>query len=51
MSNRSWIELETGRFPLLRLGRWPGGAKSALAVTGDVDALTIWDYALRFFGH
>ena len=44
-------ELETGRFPLLRLGRWPGGAKSALAVTGDVDALTIWDYALRFLGH
>ena len=43
-------ELETGRFPLLRLGRWPDGAKSALAVTGDVDALTIWDYALRFLG-
>jgi peptidoglycan/xylan/chitin deacetylase (PgdA/CDA1 family) len=43
-------ELETGRAPLLRLGRWPGGARSALAITGDVDALTIWDYALRFVG-
>jgi Polysaccharide deacetylase len=43
-------ELEAGPFPLLRLGRWPNGARSALAVTGDVDALTIWDYALRFFG-
>jgi hypothetical protein len=43
-------QIEAGGFPLLRLGRWPGGAKSALALTGDVDALTIWDYASRFFG-
>jgi len=43
-------ELEGGRFPLLRLGRWPDGARSALSVTGDVDALTVWDYALRFLG-
>ena len=43
-------QLETGPFPILRQGRWPDGAKSALAVTGDVDALTIWDYALRFLG-
>jgi peptidoglycan/xylan/chitin deacetylase (PgdA/CDA1 family) len=43
-------ELEIGRTPLLRLGRWPGGARNALAITGDVDALTIWDYALRFVG-
>jgi hypothetical protein len=43
-------ELETGRSPLLRFGRWPGGARSALSVTGDVDALTIWDYASRFIG-
>lgn len=39
----------TGR-PLVRLGRWPGDARSALAVTGDIDALTLWDYGLRFFG-
>lgn len=43
-------ELEAGRAPLLRLARWPGAAKSALSVTGDVDALTIWDYASRFVG-
>jgi hypothetical protein len=36
--------------PLIRLARWPLGARSALAVTGDIDALTIWDYALRFLG-
>jgi peptidoglycan/xylan/chitin deacetylase (PgdA/CDA1 family) len=39
----------TGR-PLVRLGRWPNGARSALAVTGDIDALTLWDYCLRFLG-
>jgi hypothetical protein len=36
--------------PLVRLGRWPNGARSALAITGDIDALTIWDYGLRLFG-
>jgi peptidoglycan/xylan/chitin deacetylase (PgdA/CDA1 family) len=39
----------TGR-PLVRLGRWPNGARSALAITGDIDALTLWDYGLRFLG-
>lgn len=43
-------ELEAGVFPVVRLGRWPDGAQSALSVTGDVDALTIWDYAFRFLG-
>ena len=43
-------EIEGGTFPLVRFGRWPNAARSALAVTGDVDALTIWDYALRFLG-
>jgi peptidoglycan/xylan/chitin deacetylase (PgdA/CDA1 family) len=36
--------------PLVRLGRWPDGARSALAVTGDIDALTLWDYGLRVVG-
>jgi len=36
--------------PLLRLGRWPNGAHSALAITGDIDALTLWDYGLRLTG-
>jgi peptidoglycan/xylan/chitin deacetylase (PgdA/CDA1 family) len=43
-------DIEGTAFPLLRFGRWPDGARSALAVTGDVDALTIADYALRFVG-
>jgi peptidoglycan/xylan/chitin deacetylase (PgdA/CDA1 family) len=34
--------------PLVRLGRWPHGLRSALAITGDVDALTLWDYGWRF---
>jgi peptidoglycan/xylan/chitin deacetylase (PgdA/CDA1 family) len=36
--------------PLIRLGRWPDGAQSAMCVTGDIDALTLWDYGLRFLG-
>jgi peptidoglycan/xylan/chitin deacetylase (PgdA/CDA1 family) len=44
-------EIEAGSFPLVRLGRWPAGASSALSVTGDVDALTIGDYAARLRGH
>jgi peptidoglycan/xylan/chitin deacetylase (PgdA/CDA1 family) len=42
------LESHTG--PLMRLGRWPNGARSALSVTGDIDALTLWDYAWRFLG-
>jgi peptidoglycan/xylan/chitin deacetylase (PgdA/CDA1 family) len=33
--------------PLVRVGRWPDGARSALAVTGDIDALTIRDFLMR----
>jgi hypothetical protein len=32
------------------LGLWPAGARSALAVTGDIDALTLWDFGLRLLG-
>lgn len=35
--------------PLVRYWRWPAGAKSALCVTGDLDALTLLDYASRLF--
>jgi len=45
------LEIETAQYPLIKIGRWPDGARSALAITGDVDALTIWDYGLRFLGH
>lgn len=43
-------DIERDHFPLVRLGRWPNGARSALCLTGDVDALTVWDYAFRFIG-
>ena len=33
--------------PLVRLARWPAGARSALAATGDIDAITLLDFALR----
>lgn len=36
--------------PLLRFGTWPHGARSALAVTGDIDALTVWDFVHRLRG-
>jgi len=42
--------LDHGKEPLIRLGRWPHGAQSAMCVTGDIDALTLWDYLLRFLG-
>jgi hypothetical protein len=42
-------EIEGGDWPLVRLARWPGGARSALAITGDIDAFTIWDYGQRIF--
>jgi hypothetical protein len=43
--------IETSDKPLVKLGRWPDGAGSALAITGDIDALTIWDYGQRYLGH
>jgi peptidoglycan/xylan/chitin deacetylase (PgdA/CDA1 family) len=36
--------------PLIRFGAWPHGKRSALAVTGDIDALTLWDFVHRFRG-
>jgi hypothetical protein len=43
-----WIENSTG--PLVRYWRWPDGAKCALSVTGDLDALSLTDYAFRLIG-
>lgn len=43
-------QIEGGGRPLVRLGRWPAGARSALCVTGDIDSMTLWDYGLRFLG-
>jgi hypothetical protein len=40
-----WIEKSHG--PLVRFWRWPDGAKSALSITGDLDALSLLDYVSR----
>jgi peptidoglycan/xylan/chitin deacetylase (PgdA/CDA1 family) len=42
--------IDESRRPLVRFGIWPRGCKSALSVTGDIDALTIWDFVQRFRG-
>jgi peptidoglycan/xylan/chitin deacetylase (PgdA/CDA1 family) len=44
-------QVEEGPWPVIRLARWPDGARSALSVTGDIDALTLWDYVSRIFGN
>ncbi len=43
--------IEESDAPLVKLGRWPHNATSALAITGDIDALTLGDYGLRYLGH
>jgi hypothetical protein len=39
--------IETSPGPLVRFSRWPDGAKAALCFAGDLDALSIRDYARR----
>lgn len=36
--------------PVVRLGYWPNAYASALCITGDIDAFTLWDFALRILG-
>jgi hypothetical protein len=42
--------IEGSGHPLVKLGHWPDGYASALCVSGDIDAFTLWDYGLRVFG-
>ncbi|HEY8785690.1 MAG TPA: polysaccharide deacetylase family protein [Candidatus Limnocylindria bacterium] len=42
-------QLEGSAAPIVRVARWPTGVKSALAVTGDIDSLTLGDFALRIW--
>jgi hypothetical protein len=37
--------------PLVRFWRWPNGARSVLSISGDLDALSLLDYASRLFIH
>jgi peptidoglycan/xylan/chitin deacetylase (PgdA/CDA1 family) len=39
--------IENADIPLIRHWRWPRLARSALAVTGDIDAVTLFDFAMR----
>ncbi len=41
--------IENSTAPLVRYGRWPNGARSAISITGDLDALTLIDYMTRLF--
>ena len=41
--------IESSPAPLVRYWRWPNGAKSALSISGDMDALTLKDYVSRIF--
>jgi peptidoglycan/xylan/chitin deacetylase (PgdA/CDA1 family) len=40
-------EIERAKAPLLRFWRWPVNARSALTVTGDIDSMTLVDFAVR----
>jgi hypothetical protein len=45
---RTLIEqVETSGRPLVRIWRWPNDARSALAITSDVDAMTLLDFLRR----
>ena len=41
--------VESSPGPLVRYWRWPHAARSAMCVSGDLDALTLFDYASRLF--
>jgi peptidoglycan/xylan/chitin deacetylase (PgdA/CDA1 family) len=42
-------EIEQSPGPLVRIWRWPNGTRSALAVTGDIDCITVQDFAFRIW--
>jgi hypothetical protein len=45
-----WIAaIEASPGPLVRYAPWPNGARSALCVSGDLDALSLLDYASRLW--
>lgn len=42
-------KVERSKAPLLRYWRWPYQAKCALSITGDIDSITLLDFALRIY--
>jgi hypothetical protein len=41
--------IENSNGPLVRFWRWPNGARCAMSITGDLDALSLVDYFSRLF--
>jgi hypothetical protein len=48
-ADEKWLteELQQSNTPIIRYGRWPNRAKSALSITGDIDSMTLGDFVLR----
>jgi len=40
-------QIESSEVPLLRFGCWPNGSRAALAISSDIDSITIQDFFLR----
>jgi hypothetical protein len=40
-------QIEAVEAPFLHFGCWPNGNRAALAITGDIDSVTIQDFFLR----
>jgi peptidoglycan/xylan/chitin deacetylase (PgdA/CDA1 family) len=40
-------EIEQAEAPLLHFGCWPHGNRAALAITGDIDSVTVQDFFMR----
>ena len=49
IQNRSQLvaRIEALEQPAIHFGIWPDGARASLAVTGDIDSITIQDFFLR----
>jgi hypothetical protein len=41
--------IEESDVPLVRIWRWPNGARSALSISGDIDSMTLIDFFRRPF--
>jgi peptidoglycan/xylan/chitin deacetylase (PgdA/CDA1 family) len=42
--------IDSSNCQIVRLGFWPNGYASAMCVTGDIDAFTLWDFGMRILG-
>ncbi|HEV8471114.1 MAG TPA: polysaccharide deacetylase family protein [Candidatus Limnocylindria bacterium] len=55
ITDETWSErgvlatIADAKWPVARLSRWPAAATSALAVSGDIDSVTLQDFFLRLW--